>query len=113
MTDSNDALIAEVRGWANRSPLGLSTMRELDKGILYTRRLADALEATTANRDEFRTAWNNSEFDVVRIEDDLARAREAIEKTEDWVTAHYLDTHMGKTVLEMLATQKQSGAGDE
>lgn len=39
----------------------------------------------------------------------IARLREAeavIEATEDWVTAHYLDTHMGEKVLELLSRYK-------
>src|SRR5690606_16297152 len=43
------------------------------------RRAADALEAVSANRDEFRTAWNGYGFEIIRLEAECDRYREAIE----------------------------------
>lgn len=44
-------LVAEARKWASSSPLGRTTAREVDRGILFARRLADALAAVSAERD--------------------------------------------------------------
>lgn len=41
-------------------------------------RLTDALTAVSANRDEFRTAWNAYGFDIIRLEDDRDRLHKAI-----------------------------------
>ena len=41
------ALIAEARAWASKAVLvGRNVLRDLDRGVAYARRLADALEAT-------------------------------------------------------------------
>ena len=50
-TDNADstALISEARAWATKAAfVGRNVIRDLDKGILYTRQLADALEAALA-----------------------------------------------------------------
>lgn len=46
-------LIAEAREWARKSAfVGRNVIRDLDRGIAIARRLADALEAVAAERDE-------------------------------------------------------------
>src|SRR5690606_714339 len=81
--------------------------------------LADVLESTVAELQREREGAKGQRRHMARSladaaglrvmhqssQADLARAREAIEKTEDWVTAHYLDTHMGEKVLEILAAR--------
>lgn len=64
MTDIT-ALIAEARDWASKAVLvGSNVIRDLDRGVAQTRRLADALEAEHKRAEEaeglavrFRRKW--------------------------------------------------------
>ena len=73
MTDTD--LIAEVRAWASNAPmLGRSVMRELDRGILLARRVGDALETLTIERD---AAEKHARMRASESED-LERERDAL-----------------------------------
>lgn len=71
MTDNIPALIAEARDWASKAVLvGRNVIRDLDRGVANTRRLADALEATAAERDRYRDLARRSELQCQDAEKD-------------------------------------------
>ncbi|MEI3845343.1 MULTISPECIES: hypothetical protein [unclassified Microbacterium] len=79
MTDNISTLIAEARDWASKAVLvGRNVIRDLDRGVANTRRLADTLEATTAERDRYRDLARRSELQCQDAEKDAARYRAAL-----------------------------------
>ena len=74
MTDVS-ALIAEARAQASEPMIGKSQWRELDKAILMIRRLADALEEATLDRDAAEAKADGYRANNARMADTLDAIR--------------------------------------
>lgn len=85
------ALIAEARNVpeTDASPI-----------TMLVHSLADALEEMTANRDEFRNAWNAQGFEILRLEAERDRYRAAIEAAMRVPSVAAIDSWTQRNVAE-------------
>lgn len=81
----NEDLIAYARDHADALRHVFPNDSEVRDDTRLIDRLADALEAVIANRDEFRAAWNVLGFKIDRLEDERDAALAVIEKARDVV----------------------------
>lgn len=100
MTEQTNAeLIAEARQLIRHSSVSVPEHANM------LGRLADALEAADQRamqaEAELRDVWRT---DIPSLKDARDQLAAVVEKAEDYVTRHYLDTRFGDEVLPMLAT---------
>lgn len=100
---SDEELIAEAREFLVTPNLGKSLMRELDKAMIYIRRLADALEAVTCERDAALAAADAVVTEGL-VEDALYKA------FQDWDERANLFIVQARAVLALLREERD---GDE
>ncbi len=118
------ALADEARTWARSAPmLGKSVTRELDRGILLARELADALETLQTDLDarfehsdhqaaKYYQRWRDAEKHArMRASElaDLARERDALAAEVERLKL----VHVGQARLAMLAVYLADVDGDD
>lgn len=88
---TNDELLAEAREFLATPNLGKDVMRELDKAMIYSRRLADALEAAEARVKELEAGYSLTHglLAIEREELELAEKRIAELEAGKWQSSYF------------------------